>query len=145
MSKGRYKRQCKKRKKRIIPRRKRRNKAKQAKRNIKPVNSSPMNRHHLCYQKVSWNRGHAKAVRNFWYCNIPMNINYHRAIHQKIVSIPVPDEQLAKDVYYHLVMLAQHGEITENDTFEQRILLLASLFDDESPSTAHALRKQLDI
>jgi len=146
MAKSRYRRQCKKRKKRIIPRRKRRNKSKQSKRNQRPIRvGGPTNRHHCCYQKQFWTRGHAKAVRNFWYCIIPLNVNFHRGIHANITSIPVPDEQTAKTVYYNLIALEKSGALKEEDTFEQRILLIAALFDDDAPATAQALRKQLEV
>lgn len=102
--------------------------------------------HHLCFSRRQWNKGYVKSIRNYWYfiVLIPKN-TLHAKIHQEIDSIPVPKECSAKRAYEAVRALDKHGAFNINDPIEDRLDLLAKLFDADDPRTADALRKQASI
>ena len=55
------------------------------------------NRHHICYQGRYWSRGYAKAIRNAFIRPVP--IVWHRELHSKLSTVPVPDGSLLKQAW----------------------------------------------
>lgn len=54
-------------------------------------------RHHICYQGRYWNCGYAKAIRNAFIRPVP--IVWHRELHSKLSTVPVPDGALLKQAW----------------------------------------------
>ena len=57
----------------------------------------------------------------------------------------MPKECSAKRAYEAVRALDKHGAFDINDPIEDRLDLLAKLFDADDPRTADALRKQASI
>lgn len=53
--------------------------------------------HHTCYQGRYWNCGYAKAIRNAFIRPVP--IVWHRELHSKLSTVPVPDGALLKQAW----------------------------------------------
>lgn len=53
--------------------------------------------HHIAYQGRYWNCGYAKAIRNAFIRPIP--IVWHRELHSKLSTVPVPDGALLKQAW----------------------------------------------
>lgn len=123
---------------------KRRNK-KYRKRQPRPV-SNTRDRHHLCYQRNKWARGSLRLLRDYWYCKVSIpRDTLHKKLHLEMPDVPVPSDSSAKSALKQLEMLEQYSAITEFDSIEKRLDLLASLFDCSDQKTADAFRKQLEI
>lgn len=105
-----------------------------------------MDRHHLCYQKRKWHSGYLLALRDYWYCKvlIPRD-TLHKMIHCNVMDVPAPSGSSAKSALEQLRYLEKYGSITEFDSIERRLKLLAALFDCCEQPTADAFRKQLEI
>lgn len=102
--------------------------------------------HHLCYQKNKWTRGYLRELRDYWYCRILIPRNtLHRQIHLEVPDVPAPSPISAKSALEQLGYLEEYGSITEFDSIERRLELLASLFDCSDQPTADAFRAQLEI
>lgn len=102
-----------------------------------------VNCHHLLWQRKFWNRGWARALRNFWYSKIDIPDDLHRYIHESLPTIPVPNGAIAKRAFYQLQLLAHFGVITENDGIVRRISFLMVLLENDRP-TFEALSRQLE-
>lgn len=112
----------------------------------KKVNTSALNTHHLCFIRRNWGRKYAKAIRQFYYCQIELpKDTVHRIIHEKLYEVPAPREVVAKYAYEQLLLLQKYGALHENDPIEKRLMILAALFDCVEQPTADAFRKQLEI
>lgn len=105
-----------------------------------------VDRHHLLWDKSSWNKGYCKALRSHWYfvVTIPRN-TLHAQIHYGITRIPPPRGMMAKDVYEQVIMLESYGSLHKNDSIEKRLNLLIMLFSCAEEETANALRHELDL
>lgn len=102
--------------------------------------------HHLCYQRRKWERGSLKKLRGYWYCKISIpRDTLHRVIHRELSEIPPPSEQGAKNALWQLEMLERFSAISVYDPIEQRLELLASLFDCSDQPTADGFREQIRI
>ena len=53
--------------------------------------------HHTCYQGRYWNCGYAKAIRNAFIRPVP--IVWHRELHSRLNTVPVPDGALLKQAW----------------------------------------------
>lgn len=62
---------------------------------IPPV--ATRDRHHLCFQKRYWNKGYAKAICMAFVRYVP--VVYHRELHLKLKTVPVPDSALLKEAW----------------------------------------------
>lgn len=104
------------------------------------------NSHHLLWQRRLWNKGAVKTLRSYHYCivDIPAN-TIHRKIHESIRAIPVPRQESAERVLWHLQYLEKFGGIKSNDSIEKRLKVLIALFECSEQPTADALKKQLSI
>ena len=71
--------------------RKRRNRVR-----IPPVTTR--DRHHICYQGRYWSCGYAKAIRNAFVRPVP--VVWHRELHSKLSTVPVPDGSLLKQAWF---------------------------------------------
>ena len=60
-------------------------------------------------------------------------------------DIPAPQSSSAKSALEQLGYLEKYGSISEFDSIERRLTLLAALFDCSDQETADAFRKQLEI
>lgn len=108
--------------------------------------SNIRDKHHLCYQRKKWARGSLRVLRDYWYCKVSIpRDTLHKKLHLEISDIPVPSESSAKSALKQLEMLAEYNAISEYDSIERRLGILASLFDCSDQETADAFRKQLDI
>lgn len=126
---------AKKKKKRY----KRNGKATRPKNNVKDT-------HHLCYQRNRWQKGYLRALRDYWYCRICIpRDTLHRQIHLELPAVPPPANASAKSALEQLGYLEQYGSITEFDSIERRLGVLAALFDCTDQETADAFRTQLRI
>ena len=114
-----------------------------SKRNKKEKNRA-FNTHHLCWPRKRWDRGYARLLRYHWYfiVEIPAD-TLHREIHARIEGIPVPDGRAAKSAYEQVVLLDERGALHQGDTVENRLNLLAALFDCIEQPTADAFREQM--
>lgn len=127
-----------------MAKKKRRNK-KHRKRQPRPANNI-RDRHHLCYQSKKWARGSLRLLRDYWYCKVSIpRDTLHKKLHLEMPDIPVPSDSSAKSALKQLEMLEQYSAISEFDSIERRLELLATLFDCSDQATADAFRKQLDI
>lgn len=118
---------------------------KRRKKQPRPV-SKIRDKHHLCYQRNKWQRGNLRQLRDYWYCKvlIPRD-TLHKKLHLEMPDIPTPSDSSAKSALEQLEMLEQYSAISEYDSIERRLDLLASLFDCSDQPTANAFRKQLEI
>lgn len=53
--------------------------------------------HHICFQGRYWSCGYAKAIRNALIRPVP--IVWHRELHSKLNTVPVPDSSLLKQAW----------------------------------------------
>lgn len=108
--------------------------------------SNIRDRHHLCYQRNKWQRGNLRLLRDYWYCKVSIpRDTLHKKLHLEISNIPVPSDSSAKSALEQLEMLEEYSAISEYDSIERRLDLLASLFDCSDQATADAFRKQLEV
>ena len=109
-------------------------------------NYSVIDKHHLCWTERSWNRGPLRELRLHWYCIVRIKRDeLHLYIHHNMNLIPPPSELHAKMALEQLAYLEDAGTISEFDSLERRLGILAALFDCCEQPTADAFRKQLDI
>lgn len=103
-------------------------------------------RHHLCYQRNKWQKGNLRRLRDYWYCKVSIpRDTLHKKIHLELPDIPVPKDSSAKSALEQLETLETFSAITEYDSIERRLELLASLFDCSDQETADAFREQLRV
>ena len=108
--------------------------------------SNLRDRHHLCYQRNKWARGNLRLLRDYWYCRVSIpRDTLHKKLHLGVPDIPTPRDSSAKSALKQLEMLEQYSAISEYDSIERRLELLATLFDCSDQPTADAFRRQLDI
>ena len=69
------------------------NKKKRAR--IPPITTR--DRHHICFTKAKWSKGYAKAICNAFVRYVP--VVYHRELHARLKSVPVPDEKLLRHAW----------------------------------------------
>lgn len=121
-------------------------KKRKKKRSSYPRVGSGNNSHHLLWQKRRWAYGDVKALRRHPYCIVEIPAEtLHRAIHEGMNTIPIPRQESAKSVLWHLRYLERFGGISDADPIEKRLKVLIALFDCSEQPTADALRKQLKI
>lgn len=110
------------------------------------ISNHTRDRHHLCYQRKKWERGNLRRLRDYWYCKIPIpRDTLHKMIHLEVLDIPVPKDSSAKSALEQLEFLEKFSAISEYDSIERRLELLASLFDCSDQETADAFREQIRI
>ena len=103
-------------------------------------------RHHLCYQRNKWSRGALSALRDYWYCKVSIpRDTLHKRIHLEVPGVPPPQDKSAKSALEQLGYLEQYGSITEFDSIERRLDVLAALFDCSDQETADAFRAQIEV
>lgn len=102
--------------------------------------------HHLCFTRHNWNKGYAKAIRNYWYfiVLIPKD-TLHANIHHTIKNIPVPKDCSARAAYDTIRILERQGILGLKDSVEDRLQLLIKLFSETEPATADAFMVQMAI
>lgn len=116
-----------------------RNKKRRAANNVR-------DRHHLCYQRNKWQRGNLRKLRDYWYCRVSIpRDTLHKKIHLELSDIPIPKDLSAKNALEQLETLETFSAISEYDSIERRLELLASLFDCSDQPTADGFREQLRI
>lgn len=54
-------------------------------------------RHHICFQKKDWGAGYAKAICMAFVRYVP--VVYHRELHQKLKTVPVPPGNMLKEAW----------------------------------------------
>ena len=54
-------------------------------------------RHHICWTRASWDRGYARAIRNAFVRPVP--VVWHRELHFRLSTVPVPDGALLKKAW----------------------------------------------
>lgn len=106
----------------------------------------PQDSHHIFFTRREWNHGEALKLRRHPYCiaKIP-KVQLHEEIHAKILSVPVPSDNLIRGALVQLEFLEKYGGIHEYDSAEKRIRVLLSFFRCIAEPTAEALEKQLEI
>ena len=67
-----------------------------------------MDRHHICWTRVSWNKGYARAIRNAFVRSVP--VLWHRELHHLYVHIP--DVEFRKAMQFQLDFFATKFEET---------------------------------
>ena len=103
-------------------------------------------KHHLCFSRRQWSRGAAGELRLFHYCIVHLpKYTLHQAIHDRIGSIPPPKEVNARAALYQLKMLWKYRAISDKDSAERRLEILAACFDCCEQPTANAFRTQARI
>ena len=103
-------------------------------------------RHHLCYQRNKWQRGNLRRLRDYWYCKVSIpRDTLHKEIHLALPDIPTPSDTSAKNALEQLEFLEKYSAISEYDSIERRLELLASLFDCSGQETADAFREQIKV
>lgn len=58
---------------------------------------SAKDRHHIAYQGRYWNNGYARAIRNAFVRPVP--VVWHRELHSRLSTVPVPDGALLKQAW----------------------------------------------
>lgn len=110
------------------------------------INLSARDTHHLCFQRKQWQRGNLRLLKDFWYCKICIKRDtLHRYIHENISNITPPKDTSAKYALEQLELLEKYEAISEYDSIERRLNILASLFDSCDQATADDFRTQLRI
>lgn len=110
------------------------------------INPSIRDTHHLCYQQKCWNQGNLRKLKDFWYCKISIKRDtLHRHIHNNLVGIAPPKDSSAKSALEQLELLEKYCAISDFDSIERRLEILASLFDYSDQATADDFRKQSQI
>lgn len=110
------------------------------------INYSARDTHHLCFQKNQWQKGNLRLLKDFWYCKIKIKRDtLHRQIHENIKNITPPKDINAKKALEQLELLEKYCAISEFDSIERRLEILASLFDCSDQDTADDFRAQLRI
>lgn len=103
-------------------------------------------KHHLCYQKRKWQRGNLRKLRDYWYCRVSIpRDTLHKKIHLELPDVPIPKDLSAKNALEQLETLETFSAISEFDSIERRLELLASLFDCSDQATADGFREQIRI
>lgn len=54
-------------------------------------------RHHICWTRASWNCSYAKAIRNAFVRPVP--VVWHRELHSRLSTVPVPNGSLLKQAW----------------------------------------------
>lgn len=54
-------------------------------------------RHHICWTRVSWNKGYARAIRNAFVRSVP--VLWHRELHHLMSYVPVPPGDLLRQAW----------------------------------------------
>jgi len=54
-------------------------------------------RHHICYQGRYWESGYARAIRKAFVRPVP--VVWHRELHSRLNTVPVPDGALLKKAW----------------------------------------------
>lgn len=130
----------------FVAKQKKKKRRKNPRRKSSPPVSRVRDKHHLCYQRKKWGRGALASFRDYWYCRmyIPRD-TLHKMIHLEVPNVPPPSESSARAALEQLGYLEQYGSITEFDSLERRLDLLAALFDCSDQPTADAFRAQLEV
>ena len=111
-----------------------------------PPASSTINTHHCCFIRRKWGYGHARAIRQMSYCQVPLQKEgLHKFIHENMREVPTPNEAAAEAAYEQLIFLERHGVLHDDDPLERRLMILAALFDCTAQETADGFRKQLSL
>ncbi len=88
----------------------------------------------------------SKVLREHPYCKVEIpKDTLHVYIHENMKDIPVPEEEHCAFALECINSWLDGGFAHDNDPIERRIELLIICFKWNSPKTAEALRKQLDI
>lgn len=108
--------------------------------------SSFCDHHHLCYTRSGWGATTVNGLRRHHYCIVLIpRKSLHRFIHDNLAYIPPPSKVNAMAALIQLKMLEEYGVISDNDTIEKRLEILAALFDCVEQPTADGFRRQLEI
>lgn len=106
---------------------------------------SNLDTHHLLWTRRAWNYGPARALRDYWYCQIRIpREGLHHFIHEEVCKIPVPELCLCEDCLKQLRLLEKANAIHENDPIEKRLEILICCLDTGDSPTADALKHQLE-
>lgn len=117
-----------------------------SKRRRKKKQRSQNDLHHLLWIRKLWSKGAIGRLRAHPYCTVSIpRDTLHRHIHTFLAHIPVPKETTAKVVLAQLDLLEKYRGISLEDPIEKRLEVLIALFAYIEPTTAEALRKQLDL
>ena len=95
-------------------------------------------RHHLAYQRRFWNKGYAKAISNAFVRYVP--VVYHRELHARLKTVPVPDEKLLKEAW--LKYQENQAEIDSYDVARAAAWLYVNIPDEEFRK---AMQYQIDF
>lgn len=110
------------------------------------INYNIRDTHHLCYQQKNWQQGDLRRLKDYWYCKVSIpRDTLHRYIHLNLKNVPAPQDLNAKNALEQLGMLEKYSVISEFDSIERRLDILASLFDCCDQDTADGFREQLRI
>ena len=103
-------------------------------------------RHHILWQRNKWSQGYVYKLRDHSYCKISIpRDTLHRHIHLEMIGIPVPSQDAAKIALDKINCLEERGLISYDDTFEKRLKVLITIFEENETETADALKKQLEL
>lgn len=110
------------------------------------INTNIHDTHHLCYQQKQWQRGNLRKLKDYWYCKVKINRDtLHKYIHNNLGNITPPQDSSAKAALEQLEYLAKYSAISEFDSIERRLDILAALFDCSDQQTANDFREQLRL
>lgn len=122
------------------------------KRKIRRKKSKPSksrsNNHHILYQRRFWDRGNAKRLRDFWYCQVELPIkDLHNPIHHALNSVPVPDGNRCNEALTELRSLEELGALRNDASIVTRIDVLLCIWEGykDCEATCKALKIQRAI
>ena len=121
---------------------------KKIKRKKTKPNKSRSNNHHILYQRKFWDRGHAKRLRDFWYCQVELPIReLHNPIHHALNSVPVPDGSRCNEALIELKRLEELGALRPDASIVTRIDVLLCIWEGykDCEATCKALKIQRAI
>lgn len=110
------------------------------------VNYTAKDYHHCLWQARYWKSGWAKRLREHRYCGeyIP-KATLHRQIHEAISNVPVPEGKHCRQAYEAIESWLEAGYISIDDPIQKKLETLVKCFNANSPATANALRRQIEI
>lgn len=99
-------------------------------------------RHHLFWTRKVWTkREWAKKLRTHPYCIYELPVSQHRMLHDAILEVDLPNEEICKRAYDVVDLMWHSGHIGPEDCFGKRVVVLTSLLS-EANATCTALRAQ---
>lgn len=111
----------------------------------KLIRQGEADHHHLCFPRKGWVSENRLRLRRMHYCIVVLKKRLHNRIHMEIGVVSIPPDEVAGEVADKLEAMLISGEISCQDPPEDRLRVLAKLFEEKATWTANALYEQARI